>query len=78
VIGNLSSFNENREGKEGYHGAKNSTRMSFSGLTTNLKLAGVKSMTSEAPSARARVASKRGKAEDRSVEIRILGKRKTR
>lgn len=40
-----------------------------------MKLAGVKSITSEVPSARTRVASKREEAEVRTVEKRILGER---
>ena len=67
------SFQRNEEGKKRYHGAKNSTRMSFSGVTTELKVEEVKSMTSEGPSARARVASKSVEVEVRSVERRILG-----
>ena len=68
-------FQRNEEGKKRYHGAKNSTRMSFSGVTRELKLEEVKSTTSEGPSARARVASKREEAVVRSVERRILGER---
>jgi hypothetical protein len=68
-------FQRNEEGKKRYQGAKNSTRMSFSGVTRELKLEAVKSMTSEGPSASARVASKREEAEVRSVERRILGER---
>ncbi len=55
-----------------YHGAKNSTRTSCSGSTTDLMLEGVKSMTSEAASAKARVARVREKVEARTDEIRIL------
>ena len=58
--------------REHYHGAKNSTRIIFSGSTTDLKLAGVKSMTSEAASAMARVAKVRGTRGARSEEMRIL------
>lgn len=56
-----------------YHGAKNSTRISFSGSTTDLMLEGVKSMTSEAASARTRVARVREKIEVRTDGMRILG-----
>jgi hypothetical protein len=58
--------------KRAHHGAKNSTRISFSGSTTDLKLAGLKSMTSEAASAMARVARVRETREARSEEMRIL------
>jgi uncharacterized protein YnzC (UPF0291/DUF896 family) len=61
-----------RKKTNAYHGAKNSTRISFSGSTTDLKLEGVKSMTSEAASARARVARIREEVEARIDEIRIL------
>jgi hypothetical protein len=54
-----------------YHGAKNSTRISFSGSTTDLKLEGVKSTTSEAASATARVARVREKAEARIDGMRM-------
>jgi hypothetical protein len=55
-----------------YHGAKNSTRISFSRSTTDLMLEGVKSMTSEAASARARVARVRERVEARTDVMRIL------
>jgi hypothetical protein len=58
--------------REHYQGAKNSTRISFSGSTTDLKLAGFKSTTSEAASAIARVARVRETREARSEETRIL------
>ena len=51
-----------------YHGAKNSTRISFSRSTIDLKLEEVKLMTSDA-SARARVARAR---EARTDGMRIL------
>ena len=57
---------------EQYHGAKNSTRISFSGSTTDLALEGVKSMTSEAASARARAARIRENVGARIGEMRIL------
>ena len=59
-----------------YHGAKNSTRISFSGSTTDLKLEGVKSMTSEDASARAKVARVRERVEARIDEMRILGQKR--
>jgi len=59
-----------------YHGAKNSTRISFSGSTTDLKLEGVKSMTSEEASARAKVARVRERVEARIDEMRILGQKR--
>ena len=55
-----------------YQGAKNSTRISFSGSTTDLKLEVVKSMTSAA-SARTRVARVREKRVVRTDGMRILG-----
>jgi hypothetical protein len=55
-----------------YHGAKNSTSISFSGSTTELKLEGVNWTTSEAALARARVARIREEVEARIDEIRIL------
>ena len=60
-----------RKKTNAYHGAKNSTRISFSGSTTDLKLEEVKSLTSEAASATARVARVREKAEARIDEKRI-------
>lgn len=70
---NTTSYDVKRRTKTNtYHGAKNSTRISFSGSTTNLKLEGVKSMTSEGASARARVARIREEVEARIDEIRIL------
>jgi hypothetical protein len=69
----LSQGETKQRGKRAYHGAKNSTRMTLSGSTTDLKLAGVKSMTSEAASATARVARVRETAEARSDGMRILG-----
>jgi hypothetical protein len=68
-----TSYDEKRKKEtNAYHGAKNSTRISFSGSTTDLTLEGVKSMTSEAASARARVVRVREKVEARIDEIRIL------
>ena len=71
-----TSYGERRRKKtNAYHGAKNSTRISFSRSTIDLMLAGVRSMTSEAASARARVARVREKVEARIDEIRILEQR---
>lgn len=68
-----TSYDEKRRKKtNAYHGAKNSTRISFSGSSTDLTLEGVKSMTSEGGSARARVARIREEVEARIDEIRIL------
>jgi hypothetical protein len=70
---NTTSYDEKRKKKtNAYHGAKNSTRISFSGSTTDLTLEGVKSMTSEGGSARTRVARIREEVEARIDEIRIL------
>lgn len=69
---NTTSYDEKRRKKtEEYHGAKNSTRIIFSESTTELMLEGVKSMTSEAASARARVARVRERVEARIDEKRI-------
>lgn len=53
-------------------GAKNSTSMIDSGLTTDGKLDGVKSMTSDAPSATARDARKSDDADERMDERRMV------
>jgi hypothetical protein len=70
---NTTSYDEEgRKKTNAYHGAKNSTRTSFSESTTDFMLEEVKSTTSEAASARARVARRREEAEARIDEIRIL------
>jgi hypothetical protein len=74
----MSYDEERRKKTNAYHGAKNSTRISFSGSTTDLTLEGVKSMTSEAASARARVARIRENVGARIDEIRILESRRER
>jgi hypothetical protein len=72
---NTTSYDEKlRKKTNTYHGAKNSTSVSFSASITELMLEGVKSTTSEAASARARVARVREKVEVRIDEIRILEK----
>jgi hypothetical protein len=70
---NTTSYDEKLEEKmRAYHGAKNSTRTSFSGSTSALMFEVFKSTTSEAASARARVARVRDKAVASIDEIRIL------
>jgi hypothetical protein len=57
------------------HGAKNSTKINGSGLTTDSKLAAVRLMTSEAPSATATVTkANKAAAGDKIIEGRIGGR----
>jgi hypothetical protein len=73
----LASIQHDETSKITHHGAKNSMRIRFSASMTDLKLAGVKSMTSDAPSATTNAASKREDAEAKSDGIRILIKTET-
>jgi hypothetical protein len=63
-----NSILKRHDARRAHHGAKNSTRMRFSESTTDLKLAGVKSMTSDGSSATTSTASRR----EMNVGIRIL------
>ena len=59
--------------EDSHHGAKNSTSISGSGLTTDSKLLAVKLMTSEPPSAMAEVIIVSMNAGERIVERRMAG-----
>jgi hypothetical protein len=57
--------------EDSYHGAKNSTSINGSGLTTDSKLSAVKLMTSEPPSAMVEVIILSMNAGERIVERRM-------